>query len=393
MKTRSFPVAAIVCAFIFSLFAVSCGPDSGVQEITETRTLNEPKPAPPSNVSSAERFGFQRTTSAAAAVGPSYTWETPEGWVELPANSMRIINLQPAGNAESECYFSIFSGGVPSNVNRWRQQMSLEPLAEEEMGSLAKLPMLGGEGTYVELEGTYVGMSGDQSQADYMMLGLILDLPDGRTAFVKMVGPKGVIEPEKGRFAAFCASIAPGGPAATVAQAESPGAAQGSGGVLPPDHPPIGPGAPVMGGAGFDQSQLSWTAPEGWKRGRDRQMRVVTYTVGENDSTECYVAVLANMGGGVDANINRWAEQMGNAPLDAAGLAGLPRITILGKPAPMCEFTGEYTDMAGTRFTGYTMLGAIGEADGTAVFVKMVGPQAVVQEQKTNFVAFCESLQ
>jgi hypothetical protein len=48
--------------------------------------------------------------------------------------------------------------------------------------------------------------------------------------------------------------------------------------------------------------------------------------------------------------------------------------------------------MAGTQFTGYTMLGAIGEVDGTAVFIKMVGPQGVVQEQKTNFVAFCESL-
>jgi hypothetical protein len=68
-------------------------------------------------------------------------WALPEGWKEEPASKMRFATLRiatdegplettviplPTGPGKIEEY-------VLSNVNRWREQVKLPPLAEEEL--------------------------------------------------------------------------------------------------------------------------------------------------------------------------------------------------------------------------------------------------------------------
>src|SRR5262249_54747614 len=101
---------------------------------------------------------------------------------------------------------------------------------------------------------------------------------------------------------------------------------------LPPDHPPTAAtgatgatGASAANGASSGAaasapSEMSssssggsagvkWTMPARWKAGPPKQMRAATYLIpaaaGDSEDAEC--AVFMNIGGGVQANSDRWA--------------------------------------------------------------------------------------
>lgn len=132
--------------------------------------------------------------------------------------------------------------------------------------------------------------------------------------------------------------------------------------------------------------------PSGWTQGADRPMRLVTFTIGEQEATECYIVVLAGSGGGSHANVNRWRKQMGQSPLTPEEVEGLPTIHMLGRQAKLAEVKGEFTGMDGAVQPKSMMLGAICALPAQTLFVKMLGPEAEVVAEKENFVSFCESL-
>ena len=362
----------LLATCVLPVFTLSCGQGTSVKVIEETRQL-ERAPAPPATaVSSAERFGMGASAKPAVS-GPAtlpFAWSVPEGWTEAPSSQMRLVNLVPGGDPRAECYLTVLpgsGGGVEANVNRWRNQMSLEPLSSEEFAALPKKPLLGEEAVYVEFDGVYKGMSGDQNQPDFKMVGLILGVNDSGV-FVKMYGPKDLIDRELAHFNVFCDSL-------KIKQTEAP--AQGSSEVH--NH--------------SEGLVLQWTAPEDWKKSPDRPMRAVTYTMGTEGKTQCYVSVFPGNTGGLAANINRWAGQMGAATLDDAAIAALPAVTVLGQPAPLVEFAGHFTDtMNGTEIADGLLLGVVATHGDQSIFVKLVGPAAGVAAQKDEFIAFCESL-
>jgi hypothetical protein len=114
--------------------------------------------------------------------------------------------------------------------------------------------------------------------------------------------------------------------------------------------------------------------------------------MGPSGKSECYVTVLSGPAGGVDANLNRWQEQMGQPPLEATAIQALPRLTVLGREAPFMEATGDFTGMDGQTQGSSALLGVICPLEDRALFVKMTGPRDEVLAEKENFVAFCESL-
>jgi hypothetical protein len=137
---------------------------------------------------------------------------------------------------------------------------------------------------------------------------------------------------------------------------------------------------------------FEWNAPEGWKRGRESQTRLISYLAGQNGEAECYVSVLPDMAGGLEANVNRWAKQMNCAPLSAEAIAALPTVHFLGEPAPLIELAGNFADsMSGKNIADALLLGVVAQGSAGSVFIKMVGPAETVRAQKDNFVAFCES--
>lgn len=168
--------------------------------------------------SSAERFRYQSRPAAGAETpstggsseGPRLTYTTPEGWKEEPASTMRDINLSFGPNGEGECYVARLpgeGGGLLANVNRWRQQMGAEPLAEEEVAELPEKPLFGQPAKFISVEGDFsAGMGSAQTQPDYKMLGLIL-ASDAGAVFVKMTGPKELVDENEEAFDTFTQSI------------------------------------------------------------------------------------------------------------------------------------------------------------------------------------------
>jgi hypothetical protein len=253
-------------------------------------------------------------------------------------------------------------------------------------------------------------MSGDTQNSDFKMVGLIL-AQDTESVFVKFTGPKALVEQERPKFEQFCASLKRGAASGgAMAAADTGGSlpdghppiggasgetAATSGAALPDGHPPVGGGA-AMPGANAPvpgDIKFAFTAPTGWvQKGGKTAFREITFAAAEGSPTECYVTELANTGGGLEANVNRWAGQMGAEPLTADGIAALPKIKVFGNDAPVAEFRGTFTGMSGDAHPDYTMLGTVSEAGGATYFIKMVGPAAEMEAQKSNFTAFCESL-
>lgn len=371
MKFLAFSFGVVLCLSI--LLLSGCDRADSVKEISETRLVDEPVTVP-ANLTSAQRFGLQ-TASASSSTQEElpFTYDVPEGWVAAPANSMRLVNLVPGGDTRAECYVTILpgaGGGVEANVNRWRKQMSLEPYTEQELAALPRRELLGAEAIYVEFDGVYRGMSGDQNEPDFKLLGLILPL-NNSGLFIKMLGPKELIDQESSRFNAFCASfkIRQG----STTQSTSP----------PMEDTHTHP----------DGLELQWTAPEEWTQAADRPMRVVTFNTGADGSTECYVSIFPGDAGGLVPNLNRWARQIGADPFTEPVIAELPTVTVMGTPAPIVELSGPFSDsMSGIEIADATLLGVIAEHAGHSIFIKLVGPAADVAAQKARFVAFCESI-
>lgn len=311
----------------------------------------------------------------------SFQWTLPEGWENLPPRMMREAHATIAGQPDVECYLTKLAGrhgGLDLNLNRWRQQMGQPDLSAEEIAALPKKPLLGGEATFVTIDGTFGGMSGAVTQENFRLYGLVL--VKGEDAyFVKMTGPKDVLATQEANFLAFSASITEGGAPVAASPATETAAA--------PSNPH---GAVPMAEAPATDSTLQWTAPSDWQDGGPRMMREVTYEIGE---VECYIAKLPGDAGGVDANINRWVGQMGQPALDAAAIAALPRIELLGQQAPLVEVGGDFKDMQGEQKQAYKLLGALVTTETDMVFVKMTGPGAEVDAQKEQFIAFCKSIQ
>jgi hypothetical protein len=342
--------------------------------ISDVRTI---RTAPVAAVTSAARFGFtgEAVADAGHASAPAYTWRLPAGWRALPATPMRAATFVVESAPEIDCSLTILpagGGGLAANLNRWRRQMSLADLTPAELRAVPKLEVAGQEALWLESEGTYVGMGNEKPQEGAKLLGVAFEHA-GSAVFVKMVGPAPAVQRERGRFEALCRSLVPAAHAAHAPEAA----------------PDPGTAAPD---AGAGATPVAWDTPPTWTRTEASSMRLVSFTLGRNRSTECYVTVLAGSGGGVAANVNRWRQQMAQPELSAPEIAALPEIPMFGTRGRMVTIRGDFTGMDGAKQGGAMMLGAVCERGGQSIFVKMIGPAADVEAERERFVAFCASL-
>ena len=91
-------------------------------------------------------------------------------------------------------------GGELANVNRWRGQLGLAPLAATEVeGAVTRLTPHG-------LSATLVDFSGGSADKPVRMLGAIVPF-NGATWFFKLTGPVDLVAKEKPAFLAFVQSL------------------------------------------------------------------------------------------------------------------------------------------------------------------------------------------
>lgn len=143
---------------------------------------------------------------------------------------------------------------------------------------------------------------------------------------------------------------------------------------------------------------FDWTTPAGWvvvkPTGAAKGIRLLDMRFGPNQEGQCFLSFLPGGGGGVEQNVNRWRTQMGLPPYTAEELSTLPKKPLFGRDAVYVAFDGDFTDVGKSEAVkDYRMLGAVHADEQFMIFVKMIGPKALVLENEAAFDEFCRSLQ
>ena len=363
------------------LLATGCGRD-GVKvyhaDATDTAT-----PVPPAAASGAMPTTMPAGLPAPDNSGlPSLQFAVPAGWEEKAASQMRVASFGVSQDGKQADISVIPLGGMagtdPANVNRWRGQVGLGALPEEEISKLAEKATVGESPVELyDLAGTPPG-GGDEQR----ILAVILHRDD-TSWFFKMTGDAGLVEAQKPAFVAFLKSVKYGAPAAAPASMDIS--------QLPPSHPAIG--GMNMAGAAMPATgaadKPAWTVPAGWQEGPLAQFLIAKYIIAGKDGAQAAVNVssLTGDGGGLLANLNRWRGQLGLAPMAEAELANLPTIEASGGKATLVQFSG--TD----AHTGKTteLIGVVLPLGGQTWFYKLMGDADLVNQQKDALIQFVKS--
>lgn len=199
---QTLALAAISC------LVVSCDRVTERMEISETRTLSRHAREAQIDIPSKVRFYDDSQDDSGSKEHP-LVWTTPAGWTEGQPSQMRLIDLKFGPNSEGECYLSALpgpAGGVAANLNRWRGQLGQEPLPDAEIEKLPRKPFMGEQAYYLVADGDYRNVGQEEASKDYRLVGLLHAAPE-LTLFVKMTGPRAVVEANMAAFDSFIASI------------------------------------------------------------------------------------------------------------------------------------------------------------------------------------------
>ena len=189
---------------------LSCGRMGEREEITETREISTLARKPLAGIADASRFFAEEKPQAEGESQHPLLWKSPEGWQAKPTTQMRLIDFSFGPQGEGECYLSALpgaAGGLSANLNRWRSQMGASALSDEQIEKLPRKNFLGAAAHFMEVEGDFRGM-GDaaNSRKGYKLIGLIHQAPE-LTLFIKMTGPKALVEANAAAFEQFCQSV------------------------------------------------------------------------------------------------------------------------------------------------------------------------------------------
>jgi hypothetical protein len=214
MSARLSLISATALATVFSFS--SCRKLDERMEITESREVSTYASPTKTMVSSADRFYEKPEQPEAAPDAPRenpLNWATPVGWSDAPPSStpgsMRLIDLRFGEKQEGECYLSAMpgkAGGLEANVNRWRTQMGLPAFTPEELQKLPTKKFLNRDSTFVTFDGDFKAVGAAEAAKGYRLLGVVQVAPEF-TLFVKMTGPKELVEKNLAAFDQFCESI------------------------------------------------------------------------------------------------------------------------------------------------------------------------------------------
>lgn len=149
-------------------------------------------------------------TSAAPAAAAALTWTAPSHWTEKPAGGFRRGSFTLPGSA-GDADFSIIAfpgdaGGLLDNLNRWRNQLALEPVTESEMQSALE-HIDGAGGMHFDV----VDFTGTAEGKPTRILGAVVSF-GGESWFFKVMGPVATVEAEHAAFLAFLDTVKPASP-------------------------------------------------------------------------------------------------------------------------------------------------------------------------------------
>jgi hypothetical protein len=148
-------------------------------------------------------------TSGRVAAGdePRVSWTTPAGWRERPGDgAFRVASFEVAESQQrAEVTITRFPGGVGgllANINRWRGQVGLQPVADVSQQPLETLEVASQPAQMLDLVGPAAG-----SGAARQRLLVVLVARGDTTWFLKMTGPEAFLDRQKPIFVEFACGI------------------------------------------------------------------------------------------------------------------------------------------------------------------------------------------
>lgn len=160
---------------------------SGTGEAAAPVTAAAPPPAEPETGVEAQQ--------------PQIGWKVPDGWKSAPATAMRYASFTVTGdNGDTgDISVSVFggeAGGDLANVNRWRGQVGLEPVGDDDLKSLVT-PVSSGGGAILTVD-----MAGPKARVLAGWAHI-----QGQTWFFKLTGPDTLVSGQKENFVRFLQSV------------------------------------------------------------------------------------------------------------------------------------------------------------------------------------------
>jgi hypothetical protein len=309
-----------------------------------------------------DRLGIREMEAASAHESgqqdpPQERWTgtTPSGWEELPPQPERFRDLRwrVAGNAEAECYLSAsVGGGVAGNLKRWyTDQNGIQDVPTME--SLPVVEMAGRQGRLIELS------TGGKAMT-------IAFLADGsQLTTLKFTGPEAVVKQNREQFLGVAKSLR-----TVAANASASGTKD----------------RPSSGEKPSGAKRWTGTTPSGWDElpPQPERFRELLWRIAGNADTECYLSI--GLGGGVANNMTRWYSLQ-------FGIAEVPKPEALPE-AEIAARKGRLVELAGTfnKKPGMAMLLVFFEEGAQLTTLKLTGPEAIVKQNREQFLALAKSL-
>src|ERR1041384_5761452 len=157
--------AELISCFCAALILIASG-CSRSEPTTTNPTPSQPAPRPQSLPPSHPNIDMSAQTlpPGTAADVPNPQWTVPKDWQEGKASSMRRASLVAKGEdgQTAEIAVTVFPGsvgGLVMNLNRWRGQIELGPVAPDEVSTMTSNPDVNG------IKTTEVDFAGDTPPA------------------------------------------------------------------------------------------------------------------------------------------------------------------------------------------------------------------------------------
>jgi hypothetical protein len=378
------------------VYRIAKDQDQSSQQTAPAPPTDSPNPElPPGHPDISSVPGAQTTGSASTQL----TWKTPAGWTEVPPSKMRVGSFKVTGADGKQADVSVIplpgmAGTDAANVNRWRGQVGLPEVTDNDLQKAAENVEAGGQPAQLyDIAGTNLAGGGAER-----ILGVIQHRDD-MAWFYKMTGDADLVEQQKPAFIEFLKSLNFGAAAPTQTEilAGNPTAGGGNiawtsgdlhlktGNLGLTDTTVSANTIPLVSHEG----QPNWQVPAGWQSLPRSEFLVAKFLIQNGDAqAEVNVAEFAGEAGGLPANVNRWRGQLGLPAVDETEFSKIiSTFAIPNSQATLVDYTG--TDSK----TGKParLVGAVVPQNGQTWFYKLMGDESVVAQQKDAFIKFIQS--
>lgn len=372
------------------MFLTGCG------EQEDVRVYRAPaEPAPESRSAGHDAAGGK----------PHVHWVAPDHWIHSPdARAMRVATFEaPDEPVPLEIAVTAFpgdTGGLLANINRWRQQLGLPAVDEQDMARDVQpfqTPSI--RGWMVRIDGASPG----DAYTPRAMVGAIIPGADDQTWFVRADGDPDLVERHQADIFAFARSFhfVAGDHNHRDAQTGPPTGApdRGAASSLPPNHPTLvdhtlPPGHPAIDASmamphgHFEpaEQELVWEQPEHWTPQPSRSA-IVYATFSAGPDAMITVTPLRGGGGELLLNINMWRSMLELPPLAEADPRQVQAIDVAGRSGRLVDAVTPDDPATSHR----TLVGIVPDDDRTW-YMRLSGTTEAVLRERELFMQFIESV-